>query len=91
MIKDSKITLFVLVALLSFIFNSLQLGALIMGLLYIVNIFYASKNTIAFREYTLAIYALNYLISPAILYNYIFKHFVGYIKNIIWNMPIIQG
>lgn len=81
MIKDSKIILFVLVALLGFIFNSLQLGALIMGLLYIVNIFYASKNTIAFREYTLAIYALNYLISPAILYNYNDSDFLFYKMN----------
>jgi hypothetical protein len=78
--KDYKGNLYLclIVGITSFIFSDLKTGALILGIIYAANIIIASKDHIAFREYTLGIYALNYLLSPAILYDYNDADFMFY-------------
>lgn len=81
MIKDSKILYFILIFAVGYFFGNLQYAAILLSLGYIVNLFISSNNTIAFREYTLAIYAINYLLSPAILYAYNDADFIVYKMN----------
>ncbi len=78
MLKDSKIAIFLAAAVVFSFTVGLQTTALLLGIMYILNLFFASSNTIAFREFTLVMYAVNYLLSPSILYNYNDAEFMPY-------------
>lgn len=73
-----RLLICIIVAISGFLFKSLNTAALTLGLIYVLNILIASKDYIAFREYILGIYALNYLISPALLYPYNDSDFLPY-------------
>ncbi len=81
MIKESKIIFFLLIAIAGTLFGQYQAAAFIMSIGYIVNLIVNSKYHIAFREFTLVMYSLNYLFSPSILYNYNDADFLSYKMN----------
>jgi hypothetical protein len=81
MIKESKILFFFLVAIAGILSQKYQFAAIIMSLGYLYNLVSNSNNYIAFREFTLVMYSLNYLFSPAILYNYNDADFLYYKMN----------
>jgi hypothetical protein len=81
MIKESKILYFLIVAIAGILLKQYQLAAIILSLGYLFNLISNSNNYIAFREFTLLIYSINYLLSPSILYNYNDADFILYKMN----------
>ena len=58
--------------------NNLKIAAVLISIVYLVNLIIASKDYIAFREYALAIYGVNYLLAPAVMFNYNGVDFLAY-------------
>jgi len=81
MIKESKILFFILIAVIGTVIGNLQTTAFVLSICYVANLIISSKETIAFREFTLVMYAINYLFSPSILYSYNDADFLPYKMN----------
>ncbi|MCX6210148.1 MAG: hypothetical protein NTZ59_11805, partial [Bacteroidetes bacterium] len=82
MLKDSKIWIYLLIAIAFSSATTLQLTAAALGITYMVHLFLVSSSTIAFREFTLVMYSLNYLLSPSILYNFNDSDILPYRMNV---------
>lgn len=59
-------------------FSTYQAGAIAFSFMFIIDLFLSSNNHIALRELLLVLFAINYLLSPALTYNgnetdYVFK------------------
>lgn len=78
MLKDGKIWIYIIIYIISSASGNLQLCAGALGLTYFIHLFLVSSNVIAFREFTLVMYALNYLLTPSILYKYNDADFMPY-------------
>lgn len=78
MLKDGKIWIYIIVYIAFSASGNLQFCAGALGVTYLIHLFLVSSNVIAFREFTLVMYAVNYLLAPSILYNYNDADFMPY-------------
>lgn len=78
MLKDGKIWIYIIIYIISSASGNLQTCAAALGVTYLIHLFLVSSSVIAFREFTLVMYAINYLLAPSILYNYNEAEFMPY-------------
>lgn len=78
MIKDSKILISLLVTFVGYYLGGYRVAAQGLFAFYVYNIIVSSSYSFAFREFTIMLFALNYLFSASIVYPYNYSGLLAY-------------